>query len=586
MPFTYPQPQPNPYVASISDLMLRQGDLAGAPGLIAAQGKVAQADISSRNASNLAGIVAAIPGQLQQADAAKQKSQLTQLAINAGTDAESTRKGFIDLLRNTPNIPVEAGGPFNVPDIVKGMAAQGLDPTAAGQHLNELNQTFQQAETARMAVVQRGAAAIAVGGNDPALAGHFLDTLEKTGIFPKDQIDKFRSVAQTHEGVASLTAYLMGPQKMENAAAGSMARNPVTGQVVPGSQVPDKENEWDIALKAANGDPLKAIKMVHPDRVPTEAGLAVAAVQDAVHPDGTPLTDAEKSALALTKMRPFVLPTAGSSEDVVTRALDIAKEKNNGQPLSAQQVQDITLKAREQYTAAGRADADEAPVLTPEALKLTARQFAMTGQLPPMGMGKAGAQLRTKIINQAAEEFKGLDLPTQIASYKANQSSLIKLQGTADKVAAFESTAGKNLNQFLSLADKIPDVGVPWLNQPVRLLNDVLVGSENQAAFNAARDVALREIARVTNDPNLSGVLSDSARHEVQGLSPQSATFAQIKKVSSVLLQDMANVKSSLNEQIGSIQQRIATLPGGSPSGPEPEFIFNPATGKAEPVKK
>jgi hypothetical protein len=141
-----------------------------------------------------------------------------------------------------------------------------------------------------------------------------------------------------------------------------------------------------------------------------------------------------------------------------------------------------------------------------------------------------------------------------------------------DSLTAFESTAGKNLDQFLRLAAKVPDTGVPWLNTPLRVLTASMVGSENQAAFNAARDVALREIARVTNDPKLSGVLSDSARHEVAGLSPANATFAQIKKVAEVLKQDMKNVHDSLAETNQAITARIGaeTRPTTPPTTPAP----------------
>ena len=193
--------------------------------------------------------------------------------------------------------------------------------------------------------------------------------------------------------------------------------------------------------------------------------------------------------------------------------------------------------------------------LTPQGLDAAAMMFAKTGQLPALGMGDKTT--RKAIINRAAAMVPGLDVAGAKADYGANQSSLKNVTGTLDNLTAFENTAGKNLDQFLSLAAKVPDTGSPWLNTPLRLLNDKMVGSENQAAFSAARDVALREIARVTNDPKLSGVLSDSARQEVSSLSPKDATFAQIKKVASVLKQDMANVHSSLSDQREAIQGRI-----------------------------
>lgn len=199
--------------------------------------------------------------------------------------------------------------------------------------------------------------------------------------------------------------------------------------------------------------------------------------------------------------------------------------------------------------------------LSTDALDAAAKSFIATGQMP---IGARDRTTQRQIMNRAAELSPKLDLATNKAAYEANRKSLDNITKTLDTLSSFESTAGKNLDQFLSLADKVPDTGVPWVNQPIRTLNEKFVGSANQAAFNAARDVALREISRVTNDPKLSGALTDSARAEVSALSPKDATFAQIKAVAKVLKQDMANVHSSLSEMKQSIIDRIP----GSPAAP------------------
>lgn len=212
---------------------------------------------------------------------------------------------------------------------------------------------------------------------------------------------------------------------------------------------------------------------------------------------------------------------------------------------------------------------DQAPTLTPEALKLTAHQFAMTGQLPPMGMGKTGAAVRTAIINKAADEYQGLDLPSQVAAYKANQASLGRVQGTLDNLTAFEKAAGKNIDTFIDLTKNLPDSGVPWVNTPLRLLSDKMVGNQYLPAINAARQIASREVARVVNDPGLKGQLTDNARQGVESMLSGDITIAQLKQVLPVLKNDMANVHSSLGDQLSAIQQRIATPPGTIPS-PQP----------------
>lgn len=196
------------------------------------------------------------------------------------------------------------------------------------------------------------------------------------------------------------------------------------------------------------------------------------------------------------------------------------------------------------------------------ALDMAAQRYLATGELPPMGMGSAGAAARVAIMNRAATMDPTASLAANKATYKADAANLTKLQTTEGTLSAFEKTAGKNLQQFLTLADQIPDTGVPWLNTPVRLLTQQMVGGTNMAAITAARDVALREIARVTNDPKLSGALTDSARAEVAGLLPANATLPQIKAVAKVLMQDMANVHQGLNAQIATVKSGLSGHPG------------------------
>lgn len=203
--------------------------------------------------------------------------------------------------------------------------------------------------------------------------------------------------------------------------------------------------------------------------------------------------------------------------------------------------------------------------LTPEALDMAAQQFASTGQMPNVGRGGA---VRSQIINAAAAKYPKVDLATNQAAFKANEASLKNVTGTLDTLTAFENTGLKNLKQFTDLAAKIPDTGVPWLNTPIRLLNEKMLGSPDQAAALAAGQVALREIARVTNDPKLSGSLTDSARSEVMGLVPNNATIPQIKRVAGILQQDMANVHSSLTDQAQAIKSRLGNSASGGNAGP------------------
>lgn len=217
-------------------------------------------------------------------------------------------------------------------------------------------------------------------------------------------------------------------------------------------------------------------------------------------------------------------------------------------------------------------------------------QYARTGVMPPLGMSSAG---RTKILHYGnewarANHLSPSDLITMQAAYKGDIKSLENFQKQRDQIVSFEQTAQKNLDLFLTAADKIPDTGVPWLNTPLRLLDEKLVGSANMAAVNAARQVANNEIAKVTSGGGLGGVLSDSARKEVAEYNPRNATLGQTIAVAKLLKQDMANRHQSMDATLGDIKSRIggggSPQPPNPPQGPKATHRFNPTTGKIEVI--
>lgn len=204
--------------------------------------------------------------------------------------------------------------------------------------------------------------------------------------------------------------------------------------------------------------------------------------------------------------------------------------------------------------------------LTEDDLMRTGAQYAITGEMPALGMS-SGA--RTKILHYAQQFARdsGMsprDLALAKAAFKGDSASLANFQKQRDQIASFEQTATKNLDLFLNAAANIPDTGVPWLNQPLRTLDEKLVGSANLAAVNAARQVANNEIAKVTSGGGLGGVLSDSARKEVANYNPANATFAQTKAVAKVLKQDMENRRLSMDATLAEIRGRIGNAGSGT----------------------
>lgn len=204
--------------------------------------------------------------------------------------------------------------------------------------------------------------------------------------------------------------------------------------------------------------------------------------------------------------------------------------------------------------------------LTQEALDQSAEKYFQTGQLPPAIRGVAGLRQNRAIMNRAAELHPGGSLAANSAEFKANQSSLVQLQKNLDAVSAFENTAKKNLDILLTQGKKVADSGSPFLNTPIRLVSDKMLGNTDVPAWNAARQVAVNEIAKVTSNPTLVGQLSDTARKEVESFIPANATFNQIFRVADILRQDMKNRHQGLQDQVNDIKSRMKSSSTTTPA--------------------
>ncbi len=219
--------------------------------------------------------------------------------------------------------------------------------------------------------------------------------------------------------------------------------------------------------------------------------------------------------------------------------------------------------------------------LSPEAIAGLSGYFGKTGEIPNVGWGNSGTNIKRQILNHYFSQNPNGDPALARAVFKSDAGAMSQLQKNATMVTTFENTAGKNLDLFLQTAKPIVDSGSPILNRPLRSIDQNTLGANDLAAFNAARNVALTEIAKVVNSANLSGQLSDSARKEVESLNPATATLGQIYAVSQVLKQDMENRRESYDVMLNSLQGQMsgksATLgTGGPPPSVNPNGIAPP----------
>lgn len=201
------------------------------------------------------------------------------------------------------------------------------------------------------------------------------------------------------------------------------------------------------------------------------------------------------------------------------------------------------------------------------ALDFAADNYRKTGQLPAGFSRSPGTT--SAIIARAAELDKqagGMGIATNKSELEANRKSLDSLQKNFDQVSAFENTAKKNLDLVLSKASAVPDLGARFANTPIRMINEKMLGTKEMAEFRAALATAQAETAKVLNSSNASGVLSDTARKELEDIMSGNLSYSALKGQVETFKQDMNNRHESYRMQINDIKGRIGAS-GSNNSG-------------------
>jgi hypothetical protein len=192
------------------------------------------------------------------------------------------------------------------------------------------------------------------------------------------------------------------------------------------------------------------------------------------------------------------------------------------------------------------------------------RQFA--------SFGKAGQARRDQINTAISKKLKDAgmtpaDLGNMRASFKAQAGSINKLVPQLNAIEAYEQTAKFNGQRLLDLVDKIDNTGIPVLEGYARRAQKA-VGDPDQAEFQSVLAQYQTEAARIINNPNLTGILSDSARHEMQEIIGGNMNAAQIKRVVNRLNTEFEFRKNAIRDQVGAAGQSMTNI--GNTQGTRP----------------
>lgn len=340
------------------------------------------------------------------------------------------------------------------------------------------------------------------------------------------------------------------PQKKADGTPVMLTR----AQVQAGTEAIAKLNEQNATTRktAADAAKLEQENKFLQDLKPQEIHAAVDQTVPADTPDHIALNQrthtAVNTALLMGDKKAAIAALKDAGDQLGRTETAVATAKGTAQT----KISINTTEAANKSAASG---------MTEDDYQREGQKYALTGVMPPLGMQAGGRQKILHYANEFARQngFSPKDLATMQASFAGDKDSLKKFQSQRDQIVSFEQTASKNLDNFIGLASKIPDSGSPWLNLPMRQLTKNLVGSDAMAAVDAARQVANNEIAKVTAGGGLSGVVSDSARKEIESFNPQNATLKQTLAVAKVLKADMANRHQSMDATLGEIKSRMGT---------------------------
>ena len=216
-----------------------------------------------------------------------------------------------------------------------------------------------------------------------------------------------------------------------------------------------------------------------------------------------------------------------------------------------------------QGKAAGPADTVDEQLLSPQAMKKLVELRLAGGPDPSFGMGKTGVKNKTAYYNAlGAAPGTGGDIAQGIADLGSERQSLSNLTKIHSAASAFEETALKNTKILEKTLTGLPDLGSSFLNRPLRAIASG-TGSKEMARFNTARQTVVPEFTRLLNSPTAAGVISDSARHEMQVIIDPNATVGQILEAIAILKQDATNRTRSYQDAIDQSKARIRLIGTG-----------------------
>jgi hypothetical protein len=209
-----------------------------------------------------------------------------------------------------------------------------------------------------------------------------------------------------------------------------------------------------------------------------------------------------------------------------------------------------------------KAPAEDELDLTPAGVESAARTYAMTGNMPPLGMGKS--KLRAQIINAAAKYDAKGDMYATRAEYKAQSSALRKLTEASTQQTAFLEKAKNQADILFTVMDRIPGIestGVKMVNALAQAVDKKIIGTGELAQYNLALETFAREYNRVTTaSANMTGQIHQEAMKNMVDLMSGALPPKALKATIELAKKDMEASIKAYNDEIESVKSAIGGM--------------------------
>lgn len=527
----------------------------------------------------------------QQGRERKDKSRLAQLYSSALAAPEDQRAGFVQQMAAvSPDASIKAQSQFG--DMRKqayddlgreaGMfvaLAQSGDPAATQQAYARMAQKAQAAghpvpaqyDPKMLPMISQMAQTLG-GGQQTAEQQNFAGMTQgftpeqireaqmiRAGLKPRAGLP---SIFDTGSGVVgidragySASPIQMGGQSQPQQAPQGYAPAPdITMQILPGANVPPGD---EVAMLAAAQNEGQAY-------APQANGGAL--------PQGAPMGGQIPPALDYQnggQLRSVPKPQAPSALQE-----KIATARSMGVP-------EDQIK---QMVVGGSQDADVSN-LGDAAIDNAATRYNVTGTLPPLGMGKAAAGLRSRILTRAAELAGGRtaeSLATQPADYKNSQSTLKALQ--LSSAAMSRATGALHSNATLLLAASKKALGGSWTGtraeNEVRLAMGRQTNDPDVAAYDQYVQTVANEYAKIMGGaPGSNAAATEGARADAERAIHKASSPAALQATVNSLYKEAENFKKANDAEIAKVRSTLIRGQQAPQGGGRPNVIRYDAQG-------